>query len=123
MVRDEKCDNCDCCGLHCCHTAKNVVGIALFIVVLLLVFWLVRFVLGVAFGIASQASSVLSLAVEIVVFLAVFLFVVWIIKLPFRFMYGGFGRRDIRILRRRYASGEISEAQFKRMMKNLKAHY
>jgi uncharacterized membrane protein len=31
----------------------------------------------------------------------------------------GYGRKDIRIIRRRYARGEISEAQFKRMMKNL----
>jgi len=31
-------------------------------------------------------------------------------------------RREERILRRRYARGEITEAQFKRMMKTLQKH-
>jgi hypothetical protein len=46
-------------------------------------------------------------------------FMSWIFR-PWRY-YGYFGRdHEMRILRRRYARGEITEAQLKRMMKTLK---
>jgi uncharacterized membrane protein len=45
-------------------------------------------------------------------------FVSWIFVWPWRHNYFG-GERAMRILRRRYARGEISRAQFKRMMKDL----
>lgn len=46
-------------------------------------------------------------------------FISWIFNWPWRNKYWHEGY-ETRILRRRYARGEISEAQFKRMMKILK---
>jgi uncharacterized membrane protein len=48
-------------------------------------------------------------------------FVSWIFVWPWRHRYWG-EEREIRILRRRYARGEITRAQFKRMMKDLREH-
>jgi uncharacterized membrane protein len=48
-------------------------------------------------------------------------FISWIATWPWHNKYWH-EEREIRILRRRYARGEISEAQFKRMMKNLSEH-
>lgn len=51
------------------------------------------------------------------------LFFIWLISWIFRWPlhYGRFGyEHEKRILRRRYARGEITEAQFKKMMKVLK---
>lgn len=45
-------------------------------------------------------------------------FLSWILR-PWHFRYWEHGH-EMRILRRRYARGEISEAQFKRMMKVLR---
>jgi uncharacterized membrane protein len=54
-------------------------------------------------------------------------FVSWIFRWPWHYRRHGYWRghehdagREIRILRRRYARGEITEAEFKRMMKVLK---
>jgi uncharacterized membrane protein len=46
-------------------------------------------------------------------------FISWILRWPFRHRCWEHGH-EIRILRRRYARGEITEAQFKKMMKVLK---
>jgi len=45
-------------------------------------------------------------------------FLSWIFRMPWHDGY----RHEERILRRRYARGEITEAQFKRMMKTLQKH-
>jgi uncharacterized membrane protein len=46
-------------------------------------------------------------------------FISWILRWPLRHRCWEHGH-EIRILRRRYARGEITEAQFKKMMKVLK---
>jgi hypothetical protein len=54
--------------------------------------------------------------------LLIILFVVWLVSWLFRWPMGHYWyhEREVMILRRRYARGEISEAQFKKMMKVLK---
>lgn len=96
-----------------------IVGVIFFIIALALILWLVRLAVIVAFGFASPVFPVASIVVETIVFLIVLCVVVCLLRMPFRMMHGS-GRRDLRIIRRRYAMGEINEAQFKRMMKNLK---
>jgi uncharacterized membrane protein len=121
-MRDEnKCGKCDGDGFCFCHAGKILVGIIIFIVALTLVFWLIKAVLGVAFGIALSMFSVSHLILGIIAFVFIVWLIVWIIRLPFHYMHRR-DRRDIRILRRRYAKGDINEAQFKKMMKNLKEH-
>jgi uncharacterized membrane protein len=88
-----------------------------FIIAFAVFFWAVRFFLGVGFDVFSAQFTLLNVVADAVVFVIFFCVVIWIIEMPFRMV--GYGRKDIRIIRRRYARGEISEAQFKRMMKNL----
>jgi uncharacterized membrane protein len=86
--------------------------------VLAFVFWAVKFAIGLAFGMATQASvSQLLLGIAALVFIV--WLIVWIVRWPLRFMRGRSGF-EVMILRKRYARGEISDAQFKRMMKNLR---
>lgn len=49
-------------------------------------------------------------------------FFIWFLSWIFRISWYGGYRHEERILRRRYARGEITEAQFKRMMKTLQKH-
>lgn len=111
----------------CWHAGRAIVGILVgiiaFIIVLALVFWLVRLFFGIAFGIATWSLFTPSFVVGVIIFIIVLCIIFWLIRLPFRIIYGGGSRSAIRILRRRYARGEINEAQFKRMMRNLKEHY
>lgn len=108
-------------GDRCYHNVgRAIIGLIVFIVVLAFAFWLVRSILNLTFGPGS--SSISQLVGGVIGFVIAICIIIWIIRLPFRFMYG-FGRSDIRILRKRYARGEISESQFKRMMKNLRERY
>jgi|GEM_PF-2528453 uncharacterized membrane protein len=117
---DKHDDECSCCY---CHGAKAVVGIVIgviaFILVLAVVLWLIRLVFGIALGVATLSIFAPHFILGAIFFIIILCIIFWLIRLPFRIIRGG-SRRDIRILRRRYASGEISEAQFKRMMKNLR---
>lgn len=118
MAQKDGCGNCDHGGFCYCHAGKMIVGVVVAIILLLLVFWLVRIVLSAVFGLLpSSLASHIVLGIIAVAF--ILWLIAWIIGMPFRLMHGH-GRRDIRILRRRYAKGEIGEAEFKRMMKNLK---
>jgi len=53
--------------------------------------------------------------------IGLFIFI-WFLSRIFRASWHEGYRHEERILRRRYARGEITEAQFKRMMKTLKKH-
>ncbi len=121
MAVKDGCEGCDHGSFCFCNVGKVLAGILVFIVVLALVFWLVRTAMGVAFGLAAWTYSPLGVIVGVITFLVVFWLILWIVRIPFR-MFGHGGRKDLRIIRRRYARGEINEAQFKRMMKNLKEH-
>ena len=118
MKDGNECDNCNC-DHHMYRPIKVVFGIIIALIVLAFVFWAVRAVLGLAFGIGVGSPTWHLIIGVIAVFFVIWL-VCWIIRWPLRFMHGGFSNREFRILRRRYAKGEISESQFKRMMKNLK---
>ena len=118
MAQKDGCGKCDHDGFCYCHAGKVIVGVIIGIIALLIVLWLVRAALGIVLGVVPSTFWV-HLILGIIVLIFILWLIAWAIGLPFRLMHGH-GRRDIRILRRRYARGEISEAQFRRMMKNLK---
>jgi uncharacterized membrane protein len=125
MTHEDECD----CGRHvgfcACHPFRIIVGIIIFVIVLSVIFSVVRSVLVGAVGMMSYSYPVLHLFFGILVFIFVVWLIVWIVRWPLHRMHAHMhehvhGDRAPRILRRRYAKGEISETQFKRMMKNLK---
>src|SRR5271157_6120341 len=101
MVHENK-EGCCCGGLCCCSAGKAVIGVIGLIVALVFAFWLVKFVIGVTVGIITSSFLILPLVGGVIGFIIALCIIIWVIRLPFRLIYG-FGRRDIRILRRRYA--------------------
>lgn len=118
MKSNDGCAGCERCANGGACLCKMIGGIIIAIVVLSIVFSVAKSVLGMAFGTATW-PTIPQLVMGLIVLIVVIWVITWAVRLPFRAMHG-FGRRDIRILRKRYARGEITEAQFKKMMKNLK---
>lgn len=80
-------------------------------------------IVGIVFSIFFGGFSTMPFynagwAWEIVGFVFLLWLVSWVFVWPWRHRYWE-ERHEMRILRRRYARGEISRAQFKRMMKDL----
>lgn len=117
-------DDCDYDEFHAHSLVRIIVGIIIFVAVLSIIFWIARFALN-EIGIAPY-SGVLHLIFGVVGFILLIWLIIWLIH----FLSHGHhhhmhdnhmhGDRAERILRRRYAKGEISEAQYKKMLKNLK---
>ncbi len=121
---EEKCD-CDTHGgFFTFHPFRSIVGMLAFAAILAIIFFVLGSALWGSSYTMSYAHPLLRLFVSIFIFLFLIWIVIWIIRLiihPHMHGYGHMhGDRAARILRRRYAKGEISETQFKRMMKNLK---
>lgn len=124
---DDEC-NCKQCSGHCmcgCYgfgtILRVIFGIIIFVAAIALVARAAFVVYGVAAG-TLPAVSILWVFLGFVA-LGVFAWIVsWFLHWPWHGHYQHWdmgGERATRILRRRYARGEISEAQFKRMMKTL----
>jgi len=95
---------------------RIIFAIIVFSIVFGIVFGLVAsFINGGVFSVFAFPSWIWNL-----IGLLFFLWLLsWIFRWPWRHRYFG-EEHAIRILRRRYARGEISEAQYKRMMKTLR---
>jgi putative membrane protein len=112
-------DECDCRGCH--HPIlKIIAGIVIFILVIAVVARVVGFVFMGSMGMMGSSWGLLSSVIVI-------LFLIWLISWVFGLASGhrhrhwdwDYSDRAIRILKRRYARGEISESEFKRMKRNL----
>lgn len=113
---------------RCCFGSipRMVVRIVFSVIILVIVLSIVIAVLRGVFGLATGGELMPGWAWTIIGIIVALWLLSWLFRMAFRPWAGRNrdwiwdDRREIRILRRRYARGEISEVQFKKMMKNLK---
>ena len=108
---------CKCGGGFClCRLFRIILSIAALLIVLAIVSWGIRYFF---FGTSMPMYFSMGWVWDLIGLLVLLMIIRGILGWPWR--HGLWSEeRESRILRRRYARGEITEAQFKRMMKTLR---
>ena len=120
MEHDEDC-NCR----RCHHPVLRIIAaIVIFVIVIAIVSKIAGSIIVGNLG-TMMAGSGWNLLWDIIGLLFLIWLISWVVSLPWHHYdhehWGTMGGdRAVRILRRRYAKGEINESEFKKMIKNLK---
>jgi uncharacterized membrane protein len=104
----------DCCG---------GMGIGRFVLRLIIALVVVSIVLQIFFNISSNWPVGIGAGIlwNIIGILVLIWVILWFFRMPY--YHGHFEHAmEMRIIRRRYARGEITQAQFKRMIRDLQKH-